>query len=240
MKNFQYCFERYEKKYLLNNEEYLNILNEIAPYMAVDEYGKTAILSIYCDTDDWRLIRSSIEKPNYKEKLRLRSYGVPNSDSTVFAELKKKCNGIVYKRRIALPCSETDNLFKGSDSFGKFGQIGNELCWFQKTYRTQKKVMICYDRTAYFGLNDPAIRITFDENLRFRTDRLDFRSGSDGEMLCSAPEILMEIKIPAACPLWLSRILSKSNIFPTSFSKYGFFFCNKILNNHTKEAHFCA
>lgn len=239
MKNVQYSFERYEKKYSLNKESYQKILKGIAPFMAADEYGKTKILSIYCDTDDWRLIRASIEKPDYKEKLRFRSYGVATSDSTVFAELKKKCGGIVYKRRVGLKCDDLSALLNGDD-LQKFGQIGSELAWFQKKYQTKKKVLIAYDRTAYFGREDSALRITFDENLRYRTDRLDLRAGDDGKPIPLAPEILMEIKIPGVCPIWLSRLLSQNGIFPTSFSKYGTFYCNNILKNSTKEAHLCA
>ena len=51
----------------------------------------------------YRLIRASLEKPAYKEKLRLRSYGVTEPGGEVFLELKKKYKGIVYKRRITLP-----------------------------------------------------------------------------------------------------------------------------------------
>lgn len=42
-----------------------------------DAYGAYTICNIYYDTGDWRLIRKSLEKTVYKEKLRIRSYGVP-------------------------------------------------------------------------------------------------------------------------------------------------------------------
>lgn len=57
--------------------------------MALDEYGRTTIRNLYFDTDNYRLIRRSIDKPAYKEKLRVRSYKQADADSTVFVELKK-------------------------------------------------------------------------------------------------------------------------------------------------------
>lgn len=86
----QSCFERYEKKYFLTPAGQKALLQTIAPYIKMDFYGKYTICNLYYDTPDWRLIRASLEKPVYKEKLRVRSYGVPAPDGKVFAELKKK------------------------------------------------------------------------------------------------------------------------------------------------------
>ena len=96
----QCCFERYEKKYCLTLSQQRFLLERMTPYMKKDAYGEYTICNIYYDTDDYRLIRASLEKPVYKEKLRVRSYGVPQEDGKVFVELKKKFDGVVYKRRI--------------------------------------------------------------------------------------------------------------------------------------------
>ena len=69
--------------------------------MKIDEYGQHTILSLYYDTDDFRFIRHSMDKPKYKE-ISHPGYGVPSQDSLVFLEIKKKVNGIVYKRRVPL------------------------------------------------------------------------------------------------------------------------------------------
>ena len=87
---FTYIFRRVEKKYMLTREQYEYLIKAIAPYMAPDRYGETEIRNIYFDNDDDELIETSLLKPEYKEKLRLRSYGVPDMDSTVFFEIKKK------------------------------------------------------------------------------------------------------------------------------------------------------
>lgn len=230
----QYSFERFEKKYFITKLQKEKLLKKIGNMILADEYGVTPILNIYYDTENWDLIRASIEKPGYKEKLRVRSYGVPKG--SVFAEIKKKCGGVVYKRRISGSNSDITKMLAGKMEFR--GQIGDEIGWFQNRYNTFPRVFIGYDRIAYFGKEDKNVRITFDENLRWRDYDLDLSLGDYGEPVLSENKILMEIKIPGACPLWLARALSELEIYPTSFSKYGECFVNNILTK--KEAHLCA
>ena len=230
------CFERYEKKYRLTAEQQRTILEGMRPYMKKDAYGAYTICNIYYDTDDWRLIRASLEKPVYKEKLRVRSYGVPEEDGRVFVELKKKYDGVVYKRRITTEAREAAPLLAGSVPNGH-GQIGQEILWFQQFYGAKPKVFIAYDRLAFAGIDDPELRITFDTNLRWRDTDLDLRLGDDGAPITEPGMILMEIKIPGVCPLWLSQLLSRAEVFPTSFSKYGYCYQHHIL---PKEGRICA
>lgn len=230
----QYSFERYEKKYFITKSQKEELLRIISDKISPDEYGITPILNIYYDTENWDIIRASIEKPEYKEKLRVRSYGAPKGN--VFAEIKKKCNGIVYKRRISGSNPDIVKMLSGKKKFS--GQIGEEIEWFQRRYNTFPRMFIGYDRIAYFGKEDKNIRLTFDENLRWRDCDLDLSLGDYGKPLMSEDKVLMEIKIPGACPLWLAHTLSELNIFPISFSKYGECFINNILNK--KEAHLCA
>jgi len=103
MSDFQSVFKRKEVKYLLSREQYEAFLPALLEIAEIDRYGESDILSMYFDTPNYRLIRTSLEKPVYKEKFRLRTYGVPTSDTPAFAEIKKKYDGIVYKRRISLP-----------------------------------------------------------------------------------------------------------------------------------------
>lgn len=213
----QYTFERYEKKYFLTEEQRQSLLEQLKDTVKQDEYGKTTICNVYYDTEDWELIRTSIEKPTYKEKFRVRSYGVPKDDGLVFAEIKKKCKGIVYKRRISGKNCEIREMLLGKRDFT--GQIGSEIEWFRDRYRIFPRMYIAYDRVAYYG--DGGLRITFDTDIRFRTDNLDLTCGDGGERLFNEKKVLAEIKIPGACPLQLSHILSQENIFPVSFSKYG-------------------
>lgn len=240
----QSCFERYEKKYMLTPDQQRFLLDGMRPYMQADDYGEYTICNVYYDTDDWQLVRASIEKPVYKEKLRVRSYGVPAADGSVFVELKKKYDGVVYKRRIVVPAGQAEPLLRGELPEDGFGQIGREIGWFQSFYRTAPKVFVGYDRLAYAGIDDPELRITFDTGLRWRDTDVSLLLGDHGAPIIPDGQVLMEIKIPGASPLWLSRLLAGAGAYPTSFSKYGTCYKNFILPRQAehlkKEALDCA
>lgn len=243
MANIQSCFKRYEKKYCLTLAQQQAILQEMQPYMKKDAYGQYTICNLYYDTDDWRLIRTSLEKPLYKEKLRVRSYGTPAPDGNVFVEIKKKYDGVVYKRRITARADEADFLVSGFCPAGQLGQIGREIKWFQQRNRTRPKVFIGYDRLAFAGIDDSELRITFDTNIRWRTTDLDLRCGDYGVPLGGYGDVLMEIKIPGTAPLWLAHLLSEAGVFSTSFSKYGSCYSRHILGAaqaEHKEGFTCA
>lgn len=219
MASTQYSFERREEKYFLTPAQHAQLLTTLHGHMRADEHGQYTICSLYFDTPDFRLIRASLEKPYYKEKLRVRSYGTPAPDERVFVELKKKVGGIVYKRRIDLPAGRADAFLRGEIRVP--GQIAREISWFQRVYRAQPRVLIAYDRTAFAGIAESGLRVTFDTGIRWRTERLALTAGDDGAPLLADNRILMELKTPDACPLWLSRALTQVGARATSFSKYG-------------------
>ena len=174
-------FERTEKKYVITVSQKNELLSLISDKIKSDEYGKSNVNSIYYDTDDYRLIRNSIDKPAYKEKLRLRSYSVPKGDSIVFLELKKKYKGVVYKRRKTLKYDDAQKYLK-SHILPDNSQIMREIDWTMNFYKMlMPKMFIGYDRLAYVGSADENLRITFDFNLRFRTDNLSLDCGNYGE-----------------------------------------------------------
>lgn len=226
-------FKRYEKKYMLTQKQYEGLLGRLQPYIKEDKFGRYTICNIYYDTEDWALIRQSIQKPVYKEKLRVRSYGVPSDNDNVFIEIKKKYRGVVYKRRIAVPAVSVEPVLMGSSSFEikkDDEQIKNELQWFQNIYHTRPRVFIGYDRQAFTGLWDSKLRITFDTGIKWRGKELDLRYGDYGESVIPNQQVLMEIKMPGTCPVWLAHILNTLAIYPTSFSKYGTCYRNFIIN----------
>lgn len=228
------CFERVEKKYFLTPQQYEGFTRSLATHVRADAYGEYTICNLYYDTDDYRLIRASIEKPVYKEKLRVRSYGVPDADGAVFVELKKKFDGVVYKRRITSTPRASEMLLCGIRPADAHSQIQKEIEYFQQLHRTQPKVFIAYDRQAFQGIDNDALRITFDRNMRYRPDRLDLTAGDDGAPILQTDDILMEIKIPGACPLWLAHLLTEHGIYSTSFSKYGACYRAHLMNDHKK------
>ncbi len=221
-------FQRFEKKYLLNEEQYEALQFRMKDYMMADNYGLHTICNVYYDTNNYELIRTSIEKPPYKEKLRIRSYGIPKENDKTFIEVKKKYDGIVYKRRIQLSLKDARNYLEHGIKPEKDSQILREIDYFMNFYCPVKQMYIAYDRIAMFGLEDDSIRITFDRNIRSREYDLDLGNGDYGELLLDKGSILMEVKVAGAYPLWMVDILSGLKIYPTSFSKYGTIYKQKL------------
>lgn len=234
---FQTVFQRYELKYLITPEQKDTILLEAAPFMKADKYGNTTVRNIYFDTDDFRLIRHSVEKPVYKEKLRIRSYSKADKDSTVFIEIKKKYEGIVYKRRVALTEQEALFWINGHKKPPFRTQITDEIDYFLDFYPgLHPTVFLSYEREAYYGKNDDGFRITFDKNVLFRTDGLTLEKEASGVPLLPENRVLMEIKCAGAVPMWMVNILSREKIYKTSFSKYGTAYTEHIFPAVMKKA----
>lgn len=221
MKNAN-VFERYEIKYLITGRQRRRIREAMEGIMKPDEYGRSTICNIYYDTPDYYLIRHSLGKPVYKEKLRVRSYGTASASDTVFVELKKKYNDVVYKRRVSLP--ERDAMFyleSGAEG-GLDGQIGSEIDYFRFFYRDlAPKVYLSYDREAFYDREDDSFRMTFDENILWRNCELSLTKPPCGNRILPPDTSLMEVKTSGGIPLWLTSVLSENGIFKTSFSKYG-------------------
>ena len=221
MKN-QMIFQRYEFKYLMDFRQLQAVLAAMAPYMVPDEYSHSSIRNLYLDTPDFRLIRRSLEKPVYKEKLRLRSYGRTERDSPVFMELKKKYQSVVYKRRVVLPEQEALQSFRENTPLPLQSQIADEIEYFRSYYSPLRPTaFLSYEREAFRMTDGSDFRVTFDENILCRNR--DFSLGSEIYGVSLLPEgcTLMELKTPGGLPLWLTSVLTRFHIYQTSFSKYG-------------------
>ncbi len=237
-------FKRVEKKYMLSKDALSRLYPVLLEHMSEDKYGQHTICNIYYDTDDYELIRTSIEKPSYKEKFRVRSYGVPAEDDIVFLEIKKKNAGVVYKRRIPFKYSEAMEVLRlisggrlvgndvgerlGLDSYGNI-QILHEIEYIINHYGLFPKSYIAYDRIALFGMDEPELRITLDKNIRERFYDLTLIAGDHGEKILGDDMYLMEIKTNGAMPLWLAKLLTDMGIYPYSFSKYANAYKREIL-----------
>lgn len=224
----QFVFNRYEKKYLIPPDIYEEFYSRVLEYMTEDDYGLYNIRNIYYDTQNDQLIRTSIEKPIYKEKFRVRSYGAPTDDTKIFLEIKKKYDGIVNKRRISVKYADAMKMLEAGNVDTTKGQIHKEIDYFIKHYGIIPKRYIAYDRRALFGKEDSEFRVTFDENIRSRTHNLTLKDDTETESLLPEGVRLMEVKIPGAMPLFFSKLLSQYNIKPVSFSKYGNFYKREI------------
>lgn len=229
MNGNQEVFRRIEKKYIVDEPTYEKLIKKLDGHFVKDRYYKSTICNIYYDTPSHQLVRNSIEKPVYKEKLRVRSYGVPNNEDMVFVELKKKYKGVVYKRRIEMTLAQTRDFFAGKEVPHNNPQIENELKYFLKFYEGIAPAMyLSYDRLAYCGAEDPSLRLTFDTHILYREEQKELDKGIWGKELLPAGVRVMEIKIPNAMPLWLSAILDKLEIYPASFSKCGTAYLNEF------------
>ncbi len=219
--DYQNVFKRYEIKYMLDEKQYAAILSAMQDKTTDDDFFKSTIRNIYFDTPDYYLIRRSLEKPVYKEKLRIRSYKTAKATSKVFVELKKKYKSVVYKRRVALP-DETAEKSLLLGHFTEHNQITNEIEYFIQHYTgIRPAVYISYEREAYKATDGSGIRITFDRNILYRTDNLTLVSEPYGTPILEDGKVLMELKTSGGLPLWLVKVLSREHIYKTSFSKYG-------------------
>lgn len=227
--SYQTIFKRYEIKYFLTRRQQEALLAVMEPYMKLDDYGHTVIRNIYFDTDTYQLIRHSLEKPVYKEKLRVRSYQKADQDSTVFVELKKKYNSVVYKRRVAMAEHEALDWLCGGSFHPADSQIVDEIEYFQTFYRTLHPVcFLSYERDAYYSLGGDDFRVTFDSNIISREKKLSLETDVWGTQLLEPGQVLMEIKTPGGIPLWMTDFLTKNHLYKTSFSKYGEAYCREI------------
>ena len=233
---YQATFKRYEIKYLLNEQEKAAVLKAMEPHMKLDGYGRCTIRNIYLDTDSYRLIRRSLEKPAYKEKLRLRSYRAVGPEDAVFVELKKKYRSVVYKRRLSLPERQVRLSFLENRPLPVDSQIADEIEYFREYYGDlSPKVFLSYEREAYYALDGSDFRVTMDENILYRQKNLDLGGAIYGRPLLEKGCTLMELKVSGGLPLWMSHTLNELRLYKSSFSKYGEAYCHMLAEQENNE-----
>lgn len=216
----QLVFKRYETKFLLDADERVALEELVAARMRPDEHGPATVRNVYYDTPTALLARRSAEHPAYKEKLRTRCYGSPHPFDPVFVELKKKCDGVVYKRRCELPPADAAELLAGRGR--PTTQIEREIDWTCRRYEgLRPTAFLAYDRVAYFDPRDRDLRVTFDERVRVRWDDPVLVGPDAGDPVLAPGTSILEVKTVRAFPLWLARYLSAAGIRKTRVSKYG-------------------
>ena len=229
-------FRRRELKFLVNREQRDALQRLLEEKMVPDKHGRSTICNLYYDTPDYRLIRRSLEKPIYKEKLRLRSYGRIEPGVDVFLEMKKKYKGIVYKRRVKVSQEEAMAFMERRGDLRKDSQIARELLYFRDYYQTlEPRVYLSYEREAWYDPLDSGFRMTLDRNIRYRTTDFDLRSDYDGQTLLPPDMSLLEVKASGGIPMWLTEHLSQQKLHKQSFSKYGTAYM-RMLEERIKES----
>lgn len=241
-------FNRVEKKYILNKSQYDAIKTYLESDLidAADELGyheSYNVSNIYYDTEDNLIIKKSISKPAFKQKLRLRAYGNISEDSIIFIELKKKINGFVSKRRTKISLSDVSDLIENhklpfsNDYQNK--QILKEIQFFTQQYSLKPSLYLYYEREVYCNPNKTGLRITFDKNITTRRYNLDLTKGNSGKHLLDEDTYVLEIKTNRNLPYWLNQLLNENKIYSTSFSKYGTEFYEYLNEEYRKENKQC-
>lgn len=225
----QSIFKRYELKYMLTKPQWLAVCQAMQGHMQADTYGRYQIRNVYFDTPDYQIIRTSLEKPLYKEKLRLRQYGTPDDEKLAFIELKKKYKGVVYKRRIDIAARQAVAYLWQDENPIPDSQILSEIDYFRHSYDgLMPRVYLSYQREAYACPDDAQFRITFDYNIKMRDVDVSLSPSDDDKAVLSDEFVLMEVKTVQGLPLWFTEALSAQQIYKTSFSKYGTAYCKYI------------
>lgn len=237
--SYQNIFKRYELKYLITKKQKKDLFELMEGNMVPDAFGKNIIRNLYFDTPNKLLIRRSMDKPCYKEKLRVRSYGITKENSVVFMELKKKYEGVVYKRRMDLPYQMAVNYLTQGRDIIKENQILKEIDYFISAYEEiEPSVFLSYEREAFVSQTDENFRMTFDENIFSRDYDLSLTQGIYGKSILSKEKVLLEVKTAEGLPRWLLDFLSQNKIYKCSFSKYGCAYEQLILPYFTEHGSF--
>ena len=217
----QEIFQRVEQKYILTKEQKEQFIQTVKEHLIDDEYGPSTICNIYFDNENNDLIRTSIDKPAYKEKVRLRSYNTPNKETKAFLEIKKKYDGVVYKRRIEETLDHIERHISDGNELNCNKQILNEIDYCFNYYKLNPVLFLAYDRVAYYDNEDKSFRITFDTNIVARDYDLNLEKGVYGKKYCDEDTYIMEVKCAGGLPIWFVKALEDINVYPASFSKYG-------------------
>ena len=227
----QKTFDRIEKKCLITKEQKQHMLEVVKANMHKDSYFESEVYNIYFDTDNYDLIIQSVEQPMFKEKLRARSYG---GFDKVFFEIKTKLcgkeNNVGYKRRVRITKNDYNKLVKNHEKLLSFMpqnadgpndyRVAREVDYLIDLFDLKSKILVFYIRQSWQG--EGGLRITFDEDLKYRTKDIGFSKRKiDKNYFDDEKNIIMEIKAHGVLPLWLVKKLSAERIFPQQFSKVG-------------------
>lgn len=222
-------FCRKEMKFLITEEQMHVLLKETAAYFDYDAFCPNGswylIRNIYMDTEQNQLIHLSTMGPTYKEKVRIRKYGTyDDQKDSYYLEMKKKAEGIVFKRRVHFTKEDLDTFLKNKQVLNGYNafsqQVMKEFIYLFEQYEIAPKLFLSYERLALKGKEEPTLRMTFDRNILTRRDNFEFDKAG-GDALLKPHQIIMEIKFENAMPLWLAHLLASHQIYKTSFSKYG-------------------
>ena len=212
--------DRMEQKYFVSFDKYKELMNKIEDKLVKDKYFDERIYNIYFDNDQYEFMTKSLDKPLYKEKVRLRSYETADKNSNVFLEIKKKYQGHGNKRRVVINYDEAKEYIDNKTIPNTNMQIMNELDYTFKKNNLKPKISLTYDRLSYAFKEDDSYRVTFDTNIRYSNKKLDLVDLDDDYCLFNDGYI-MEVKTLKGYPTWFIKALNELKLYPVSYSKVG-------------------
>ena len=224
--------DRYELKYVLDRSQYEQVVAGLATHMEPDphsEGGRYLVTSLYYDTADYKAYWDKIDGHRFRRKVRVRVYNVQmiSPDSLCFVEIKQRTNKTLQKKRIILPYSSAIALCgsgTGTDGNTEADRaVIDEVLYLFNTLRLQPACIVSYDRLAFNGgAYDPGLRVTFDTNLKCRTHDLTLLSQGYAENDFFVPPqwCVMEVKVNARVPYWLTGVISRYRCTLRRISKY--------------------
>jgi len=254
-------FSRYELKFQMPYDTYMEFKDRLGEHLQPDAYGDAegfyTIMNLYFDTYDNFFHRQNQNREPFRQKLRLRTYSIDNLDATCFLEIKKKYKGLVNKRRTVLTLRDAYRFLGLNEALEEEAaatggvideispltvsnkQIFNEVSFFTDFFKLTPRMVLCYDRRAFFDAVDDSVRVTFDRNIRYRTTDLRLEHGSYGENFVDSNTVLMELKVEKSVPLWMVELLNEFGLFKKKFSKYSTCINKGLyINNYPMEPRF--
>ena len=226
-------FNRYELKYFIHADRYLDLVQDLHHFMDPDDHGDVdgfyRIVSLYYDSPDYACYRSKIDGLRFRRKLRIRIYVSPGQDITTvdtgFVEIKQRFNRTTQKRRIVLPLDQATRLCDGEDLEDELDArdtaTASEIRYMVRAMRLKPAAVVSYRRRAFVGGRyEQGMRLTFDMNLEGRAHALQVNQDAVNRHFLPLDWVLMEVKVNERVPLWMVALLAKHQCSLQRMSKY--------------------
>ena len=225
--------QRFELKYLINEEMALRVRDFVRCYIDFDEYsvGKPdysyPVHSLYLDSDDLKLYWETINGVKNRYKLRLRYYDT-SAKSPVFFEIKRRMNNCIMKQRGGVRQQFVPYLLSGHlpqedhllSKAPKQMVALQRFCELMNAIHAKPKVHIFYMREAYVSSNDQ-VRVTIDRKV-YGEENLDttITTAMKNPVMSFENTVILELKFTNRFPDWFRDLVRMANVMQCGAAKY--------------------
>ncbi|HOP05767.1 MAG TPA: polyphosphate polymerase domain-containing protein [candidate division Zixibacteria bacterium] len=227
---------RLEYKYLVPDYLRDTIRDEIRPFVEFDPFARDraeheyTVRSIYFDTRHMACYCEKIEGLKTRKKFRIRGYDRPANDNIVFLEIKRKQVNYIAKNRAALRWKDVPSVLSShtperyilaDDSNGDSLNNAARFLYNFHRFALGSTILIVYEREAFQGVFDHALRITFDKNIRSNPFPSLEDLFSDEPLRSALPGyFIMEVKFAGGLPQWIMSLIERYQLPRLALSKY--------------------